>query len=189
MTTRAPQKLASSPKILSPIIHVAGLLSFSASHSWLPNHRNPLHHGFGGPYQFLTFIGLSISTTTFGVGLLADIFRRKHLFALKNILSVCATPLDVLVSIMYWGLRAVDKKLVVPPGHELPFLPDFGLHAMPAFMLILDLMLLSSPWSVKAYSALSLSSVLALLYWGWIEYCFSINGWWVTSAVFGRYND
>jgi hypothetical protein len=178
MTTHSVQRLSSSPRSVSAIIHVAGLLFFAASFSWLPKITNPLHNGFGGPYQFLTFIALTLSTITFGVGLLADVFLSEQLFALKNILSVCATPLEVLISILYWGLRAVDKRFVVPPGHELPFIPDFGFHAMPAVMLTLDLMLLSLPWTIKAYSAMTLGSVLACLYWGWIEYCFSLNGWW-----------
>jgi FAR-17a/AIG1-like protein len=178
MTTLALQRTAYSPRSFSAIIHVAGLLFFVVSFSWIPNISNPLHNGFGGSYQFLTIIALTISIITFGVGLLADIFLIEQLFTLKNILSVCATPLEVLVSILYWSLRAVDERLVVPPEHELPFIPDFGFHAIPAIMLTLDLMLLSPPWSIKPYSAMTLSSVLAFLYWGWIEYCFSFNGWW-----------
>ncbi|KAJ7281824.1 FAR-17a/AIG1-like protein [Mycena rebaudengoi] len=177
MTTHALQRVRSSSRSISTIIHVAGLIFFAAAFSWLPNITNPLHNEFGGPYQFLTFIALTISTITFGVGLLADVSRSEKLFSLKNILSVCATPLEVLVSILYWGLRAVDKRLVVPPGHELPFIPDFGFHAMPAVMLTLDLILLSPPWSIEAYSAMTLGSVLIFMYWGWIEYCFSLNGW------------
>lgn len=171
------QRFGSSLRSVSAVIHVAGLLLFAAAFSWLPNITNPLHNGFGGSYQFLTIIALTISTITFGVGLLADISLNEQLFALKNILSVCATPLEVLVSVLYWSLRAVDKRFVVPPGHELPFIPDYGFHAMPAIMLTLDLMLLSPPWSIKAYSAMTLGSVLAFLYWNWIEYCFSLNGW------------
>jgi hypothetical protein len=176
MITRPLQRFASSPRSVSAIVHVAGLLSFAASFSWLPNVTNPLHNGFGGSYQFLTFIALTISTITFGVGLLADISPSKQLFALKNTLSVCATPLEVLVSILYWGLRVADKMFVVPLGHEFPFIPDFGFHAMPAVLLTLGFMLLSPPWSIKAYSAMTLSSVLAFLYWGWIEYCFLLDG-------------
>jgi hypothetical protein len=39
-------------------------------------------------------------------------------------------------------------------------------------------MLLSPPWPIKAYTAMTLDFVLVFLYWGWIEYCFSINRWW-----------
>jgi len=110
MTTHALQRLTSSPRSVSAIIHVTGLLFFAESFSWLPNITNPLHNGFGGSYQFLTFIALTISTITFGVSLfLAGVSLCKQLFTLKNILSICATPLEVLVSILYWSLRAVDE--------------------------------------------------------------------------------
>jgi hypothetical protein len=62
--------------------------------------------------------------------------------------------------------------------HELPFIPDFGFHGMPAVILTTDLMGLSPPWSIKAYSAMTFGSVLTFLYWAWVEYCFSLNGWW-----------
>ena len=132
---------------------------------------------YGGQFQFLTIIGLLLSTITFALGLLADITLTDELFAAKNFLSVCSTPLEVLVSILYWGLCAINRDLVVPPDLALPFLPDFGFHAMPAIMLSLDLILLSPPWTIKSYNAMALSLALAFLYWGWVEYCFSKNGW------------
>ncbi|RQM08487.1 hypothetical protein DH86_00000504 [Scytalidium sp. 3C] len=118
-----------------------------------------------------------MSTITFGVGLLGDIFLCAPIFALKNKLSLCATPLDVLVSILYWTLHTIDKRLVIPPGHELPFIPDFGFHALPAVMLTLDFMLFGPHWSIKASTAMTLSLLLAVSYWTWVEYCFSRNRW------------
>lgn len=54
---------------------------------------------------------------------------------------------------------------------------DSGFHAMPAIMLSIDLILLSPPWTIRAYGAMALSTAIAFLYWFWIEYCFSVNGW------------
>ena len=48
---------------------------------------------------------------------------------------------------------------------------------MPAIMLTLDLMFLSPPWTVKGYGAMTISMTIAFLYWGWVELCFSKNGW------------
>ena len=173
----APLQTHTSPRVVSAIIHVMGLSLFAAALSWLPNISNPLHNGFGGPYQFLTFIALTMSATTFGVALLADLTLSKQLFALKNVLSVCATPLEVLIAILYWGLRALEKRWVVPPGHELPFIPDFGFHGMPAITLTLDMMLLSPPCTIRARDAMILGFAMVFLYWSWVEYCFSLNGW------------
>ncbi|KUJ14111.1 uncharacterized protein LY89DRAFT_590926 [Mollisia scopiformis] len=185
MTTPTQYTFTSSRSLraLSFSIHVTGLMFFAASFWWLPNITNPLHNGFGGSYQFLTIIALTISTITFGVGFLAnlslfaDLSLGQQLFAVKNWLSICATPLEVLVTILYWTLRTIDKKLVVPPDHEVPFIPDFGFHAIPALMLTLDLMALSPPWSMKILNVVLLDLVLTFSYWSWIEYCFSVNGW------------
>jgi len=136
-----------------------------------------MSESYGGQFQFLTIIGLAASLLTFSIGLLADLTGSSRLFAIKNRLSVGSAPLEVLVSILYWGLTAIDKTLVVPPDLELPLLPDIGFHAMPAIMMSLDLLLLSPPWTIMAYPAMVLSMILAFLYWGWVEYCFSKNGW------------
>jgi hypothetical protein len=139
----------------------------------------PLADSYGGQFKFLTIIGLAASFVTFVTGLLADLTGSARLFAIKNRLSVASAPLEVLVSILYWGLTAIDKSLVVPPDMVLPFLPDFGFHAMPAIMMTIDLLLLSPPWTIRAYPAMALSLTIAFLYWGWIEMCFSKNGWYV----------
>lgn len=171
------QRLASPSRTFSTIIHAIGLLSFSASFSYLTNNPTPVSFGFGGSFQYLTIIGLALATVTFVCGLVADVTLNEQFFAVKNGLSVCSAPLEVLVSILYFGISAIDRSLVVPPEVHLPFLADFGFHAMPAIMLATDLILLSPPWTVRAYGAMSISTVIAFLYWGWIEYCFRLNGW------------
>lgn len=154
-----------------------GVLSFSASFGYLTVNPGPMPDSYGGQFKFLTIIGLGTSLLTFSTGLLADLTGSARLFAIKNRLSVGTAPLEVLVSILYWGITAVDKTLVMPPDVALPFLPDFGFHAMPAIMMATDLLLLSPPWTIRAYSALALSLTLAFLYWVWVEWCFSKNGW------------
>ena len=57
--------------------------------------------------QYLTIIGLSLATATFAVGLLADITLNHALFQVKNALSVASAPMEVLISLLYWSLRAV----------------------------------------------------------------------------------
>jgi len=164
-------------RTISTLLHVAGLLLFAAEIAWLPNITNPLHNGFGGSHQFLTIIALTASATTFALGLLADLTLNKSITTLKTLLALCVTPLDVLVSVLYWTRFAIDQSRVVPPGHAVPLLPNFGFHAMPAVLLTLDLMLVSPPWTIGAGGAMALGTGLAFLYWAWLEYCFSFNGW------------
>ncbi|KAK3996464.1 hypothetical protein QBC44DRAFT_339458 [Cladorrhinum sp. PSN332] len=171
------QRLSSPSPGFSAIIHIVGLLSYSCSFWYLQRFPSPIHDGFGGAFQFLTIIGLGLATLTSAFALLADLTLSPQLFAVKNVLAATAAPLEVLISILYWGLCAIDKSLVVPPELQLPFLPDFGFHAMPAIMLTLDLLLLSPPWTIKGYGAMTISTILAFAYWGWVEYCYSRNGW------------
>ncbi len=44
---------------------------------------------------------------TFLFGSLADITLSPRLFLIKNALSVCSAPLEILISVLYWSLRAV----------------------------------------------------------------------------------
>lgn len=136
-----------------------------------------MSESYGGNYQFLTILGLCFAMATFIVAALADLTLSPQLFAAKNALSTFSTPLEVLISVLYWGLCAIDKTLVIPPDMSLDFLPDFGLHAAPAIFLALDMLLLSPPWAIRGYTAMALSQMLAFAYWYWVELCFSKNGW------------
>ena len=42
---------------------------------------------------------------------------------------MCSAPLECLVSTLYWGLRAIDPKLVVPEELELDLFPGMPLYA------------------------------------------------------------
>jgi hypothetical protein len=170
------QRLASPSRTVSLLIHLVGLGCFAASFKWLLQWETPMSRSYGGHFQFLTIIGLLLSTITFTIAIAADLSGNSRLFAVKNTLSVCAAPLEVLVALLYWGIRAIDKRLIIQPGFELEWMVDLGFHLVPAIMLFFDLVLLSPPWAVTNYSATTLSMVLAFLYWGWIEFCFSKNG-------------
>lgn len=130
-------------------------------------------------FQYLTIIGLTIATATFIFGLLADITLSPKLFLIKNTLSLCSAPLEVLISVLYWTISAIDKKLLIPPEIELSNWADVGFHAMPTILLTLDLLFLSPPWTIRRLPAMGLSSTIAVLYWAWVEQCFKHNGLWV----------
>ncbi|KAJ5473816.1 FAR-17a/AIG1-like protein [Penicillium sp. IBT 31633x] len=142
-------------------------------------HENPnqANQAYGWHFQFLTVIGLSLSTFTFAVALLADITSSRRLFLVKNILSICSAPLEVVISVLYWGLRMIDERLVIPEDIFIPLHADISFHATPSLVMLIDLLLLSPPWTITALPALALSSTIAFGYWFWIEQCFSQNGW------------
>lgn len=84
--------------------------------------------------------------------------------------------METLISTLYWGLRAIDPELVVPKELELPVETDLSFHLVPTVMLLVDLLLLSPPWTISVIPALGLSGAIAFGYWFWIELCYSKNG-------------
>jgi len=171
------QRLNSPSRGTSALVHSLGLVSFTLSFKYLVDFPNPVNASYGWHLQYLTIIGLSLATVTFLVALLADITLSPRLFLAKNGLSVASAPLEVLISILYWGIRSIDRKLVMPDWVRLDPRADIGFHAMPAIMLVLDLLFLSPPWTITALPSIGVSGMLAFAYWFWIEQCYQHNGW------------
>ena len=176
MPRHALQRLDSPSRTASLTLHILGLLSFSLSFRFLTQVKTFIDEAYDWHFQFLTIIGLALSTLTFLAALLADLTLSTRLFSVKNFLSTCSTPLEVLVSLLYWSIALIDRELVVPPEAMLPLVSDMGFHLAPAVFLTLDLVLLSPPWTIRAYGALTVSMTIAVLYWVWIEFLFSKNG-------------
>ncbi|KAI0526066.1 FAR-17a/AIG1-like protein [Xylaria bambusicola] len=171
------QRLASPSRRVSLLLHTAGIASFLSSFRFLAQWETEIAAAFGGHFQFLTIIGLSLALFTFVVGLAADLTLSPALFQAKNLFAVCSAPLEVLITILFWGLCAIDKSLVFPPESELTLIPNLGFHAAPGLFLALDLLLLSPPWTIDGFVAVALSQTIAFLYWFWVEYCYRQNGW------------
>ncbi|KIW94518.1 uncharacterized protein Z519_04494 [Cladophialophora bantiana CBS 173.52] len=170
------QKLHSPSRGASALLHSVGLASFAYSFNWLNTHPNHINSAYGWHFQYLTIIGLTLATITFILGLLADLTLSPRLFAAKNVSSMCSAPMEVLVSLLYWGLRAIDPELVVPKELQLPLPTDISFHLTPSALLLIDLLLFSPPWTITVLPAILLSTVIAFLYWFWIELCYSYNG-------------
>jgi hypothetical protein len=169
------QRLPSPSRGVSAVVHLAGIISFSLSYKYLIDSPTMINESWGWHWQYLTILGLTIAHATFIIGFLADLTLSPKLFFIKNCLSLCSTPLEVLISLLYWGISAIDKTLVVPPEIHIAPVADWGFHAMPAILLTIDLLFLSPPWTIHALPAMGLSSTLAVLYWAWVEQCYKHN--------------
>ncbi|KAJ0422181.1 hypothetical protein BJY00DRAFT_300338 [Aspergillus carlsbadensis] len=155
------QRLPSPSRGVSALVHASGLASFIWSFKYMHDNPNHANEAYGWHFQYLTVIGLSLATLTFTVGLLADITLSPRLFLVKNLLSICSAPMEVLISILYWGIRLVN----------------ISFHAIPSIVFLIDLLFLSPPWTITIGPALGLSSAIAISYWFWVERCFQLNGW------------
>jgi len=151
--------------------------SFSWSFRYLLTTPNPINDSFGWHLQYLTIIGLALSSVTFAIGLVADVVLSPFLFNIKNALAVVAAPLEILISLLYWGLRCIDPRLVVPPmAPPLDVPTDLSFHMVPSLVMLIDILFLSPPWTITAVPAIGLSISIAVGYWLWVEQCFSRNG-------------
>jgi hypothetical protein len=73
------------------------------------------NEAYGWHFQYLTVIGLALSTLTFAFALLADLTLSTRLFLVKNLLSICSAPMEVLISVLYWSLRMVSSRAPLYP--------------------------------------------------------------------------
>ncbi|KAB8336946.1 hypothetical protein FH972_021251 [Carpinus fangiana] len=97
--------------------------------------------------------------------------------AVHNSLSAASAPMEVLISVLYWSIQAIDPKLVVPDWlPRLPLIADLSFHAAPAVFLTIDLLFLSPPWTISAIPAMGLSGCIAAGYWFWTERNYKLNG-------------
>jgi hypothetical protein len=171
------QRLGSPSRTLSLVLHVLGVASFAYSFHFLTLWETPIDVSYGWHFQFLTIIGLTAALLSFSFGILADLTLSPTLFRAKNVMSIVAAPLEVVISILYWGIAFIDPTLLFPEDMGLPIGADLGFHLAPAVFLSLDLIFFSPPWTIPAYGTLAISGILAFLYWHWVELCFSKNGW------------
>ena len=109
-------------------------------------------------------------------GLASDLTSIHALSRLSTYLSMVTTPLEVLISLLYWSIRTIDKKLVFPEWAILPLRADLAFHAVPSILLVADFLLFSPPWTITTPQAMALSASFAFAYWFWVEQCFSHNG-------------
>lgn len=177
MAQHPVQRLASPSRSLSLLLHVLGIASFSCNFHFLTVWDTPFNSAYGWHFQFLTILGLSGALLSFVLGALADVTLSSTLFKAKNIISVMATPVEVVVAVLYWGLYLIDPRLLFEGDLQLPLHFDLGFHLAPAVFLAIDFVLFSPPWAIPTYGVVALSGGLSFMYWHWVELCFSKNGW------------
>lgn len=180
MSRHPLQRLTAPSRSLSLILHAAGILSFTYNFLFLYSWETPISGSYGSHFQFLTILGLAASLIAFILGLAADITLNQTLFQLKNAINVITTPLEFVISVLYWGIHLINPELLFADEFRLPLLTDIGFHLAPAVFLTADLILFSPPWTIPAYAVMLLSTGLAFMYWYWVELCFSVNGWYAT---------
>ncbi|UPK95524.1 hypothetical protein LCI18_006459 [Fusarium solani-melongenae] len=183
--TRQPKGQPS--RFPAALLHAVGVASFIYSFYLLTTWKSIFTDAFGWYFQLLTVVGLATSLLAFTFGVLADLTLSDIFFDAKNTTSILATPLEVVISVLYWSIKVYDSSLLMPRALDIDPLLDIGFHLAPAVLLSLDFIVFSPAWKITARGMMPLSVALALVYWCWIELCFQRNGWY-PYPLFGQFS-
>ncbi|RPA84984.1 hypothetical protein BJ508DRAFT_412397 [Ascobolus immersus RN42] len=175
---REPTKtfLRSPSRGPSLLLHAVGLVLLVNAYRYLVDMTAALNVPYIWHLQFLTIIGLTLSTTTYSIAFLADIFVSRSLTRIKNVLAAPSLALEVVVTTLYWGMMAINPKLLMA---EMDFViskeADLSFHLAPFILLLLDFFLFSPPSTHTPLSASLTAGTLAAGYWFWLE---QTRQWW-----------
>ncbi|KAK9368964.1 FAR-17a/AIG1-like protein [Lipomyces kononenkoae] len=160
-------------------LYALGAVIFNMDLRYVSFSNNPINQSYGGQLQFLTILGVIVSYITVTIGLLANIVGSPFLLKVKNGLLLLSAPLEVLISILYWGISAFNRELLVPKTVTflLPLQIDVGLHAAPAVVLLIDFLCFSSNWTVSPVAVLAFYFSAGVGYWAWVHKTYSINNY------------
>ncbi|KAK9463010.1 FAR-17a/AIG1-like protein [Lipomyces oligophaga] len=141
--------------------------------------ESPINSSYGGHFQFLTIIGLTASYITVTFGFLGLIVGSKTCLSIKNKIQQLTLPCEVLISLLYGGIYAYDRELLIPKAVNvfLPLHVDFALHGAPALFLLTDFFLYADKWPKQSLPTLILYSILGVAYWFWVHKAYSVNGY------------
>ncbi|ORX62642.1 hypothetical protein DM01DRAFT_1330770 [Hesseltinella vesiculosa] len=140
-------------------------------------YANPFAQGFGGHFQYLTILALSWATVAFAINMVRC-FSPAALPVMYEVVYHIATPLEALVSLLYWGMVYVDPHLLVPKGVEpIPFIVDAALHLNPTVILWTDFLLLNQDFK-RSWRHTGYIYLFAVGYYFWSWLCQIKNGYW-----------
>ncbi|KAI7880392.1 hypothetical protein K492DRAFT_207581 [Lichtheimia hyalospora FSU 10163] len=135
--------------------------------------------GFGGIFQFLTMIGLSVATLAFALKILRFAVPGALEGPYRHIAYV-ATPMEGLITLLYWPMVFYSRDLLADQDlpFELPLTLDMALHFWPAVLLWIDFLVFDAEFQRSKAHVLTIY-VFTIFYLAWSTYCFSRNGFWV----------
>ena len=176
---------SSLPSLSTMLLHTIALTSHFHTLYSLFTYPMPIDITFAWHFQYLTTLGLSVSTLVFLFAASVDLWsfvaaeedgNLRRLRSAKGALSCVAAPGEILITSLYFGLQAISTDLVVPQWARLPLLLDLNLHLTPTLFQLVDFIYFSPRWTISGWQALGLGVTLAGLYWVWTEKCREMNG-------------
>jgi hypothetical protein len=158
----------------------AGLMTKELGKALDPEGKIPW---FGGRFKFLTHINEWIQLGFFTIQLLADLSPgpfKKRLQRLSDLLfTTLAFPLAMFVTFSFWGLYALDRKLVYPEVFDefVPFYINHFWHTTILVWVLFEVYLHHHHFPSTAWAVASVF-VYGSAYNAWVVYIYIMTEWW-----------
>ncbi|KAI7906292.1 FAR-17a/AIG1-like protein-domain-containing protein [Cokeromyces recurvatus] len=133
--------------------------------------------GYSGHFQFLTIVGLLVATLS-SFARIINLLTGK-LQVIYESLTAIATPVEGLISILYWPIMLYDKEMLVPKDtiFDLPLKLDLSLHLFPTIVCWIDFMGFNRGFKRSPIHIFSIY-FFTFLYYVWVNVCYEHNGYW-----------
>jgi uncharacterized membrane protein len=145
-----------------------------------PVMRGTVDKSFGGNMQYLTVIGLLMTSVT----LVMNQFRKTRwssnwLNDVTEDFLIVTLVIETFVTLFYWIAYHVDHTLILPPDmNPLPLIIDVNLHCIPGIAIWIELFT-----TVKDHNPARRHIAFILLFSGlymmWAEYCYLQNNYYI----------
>lgn len=147
----------------------------------------------GGRWKYLTIWGLTCQLIYYCLAVVNDLvgsstFVKREVTRLQRLRDVfftaIALPVALLVSIMFWGVYAVDRELVFPAilDAHYPAWLNHGVHTMPLLIGLLEVLLERHNYACNRLSVGLLVGFLAA-YLGWTLHLALVENLWVYGIL------
>ena len=144
---------------------------------------------YGGRFKYLTHINQWVQLAFFALQFITDLLPKsstKNKF--QNVSDLfftsLAVPLSLVVTLVFWGLYAVDRKLIYPEVFDKfvpPYLNHFW-HTTIALWILFEIILVVHRFPSIALAA-SFVFVYSTAYISWVVWVFVKTGWWIYPVL------
>lgn len=150
------------------------------------------HNTFGGRLKFLTYIDTNLQAIYFTICALNVIIKfvtGKKSSAVERFCNGMYTsiifPIGAIVSILFWGVYAVDRNLIYPKVIELaiPSYQNHLVHTLPLFGALLDSAVTHHHYNKSFFKGVLGTVLFMLAYLIWIFIVAHVGGFWVYPVL------
>lgn len=178
-TLLAPIMVSSCQRLVQFLVYTASSAAFFKTFSFMIyEFPTPINQTYGSHAQYLTILGLGLAHFAQIIGIFATILNCSKLRCVKQSLDIVVAPMEALISILYWSIKAVDPGLLIDPRIAVvpPMWLDICMHFLPTVVELFDVILFNPQWNMSFLTSLVMFSPVGYFYWWWTHFTYEQNG-------------